>query len=97
MMKLSLYKVVNPEPHHKNFQSCIGINSILFDTLQHLFDNIPTDTHICLKFRTGPEGSCMFCADDFSYDEIELLEESEEFSPDDFWKDDKYVYSDLLL
>lgn len=39
----------------------------------------------------------MFCADDFSYDEIRILEESEEFSPSDFWKDNKYVYSDIIM
>ena len=89
-MKLSLYKVVNPASHHKEFQDCIGINSLIFDTIQH-----NPDTHICLKIRTG--FGEMFCADDFSYDEIKILEESEEFSPSDFWKVNKYVYSDIIM
>lgn len=95
MKNLTLYKVVNPVPKHEIYKNCIGISPGLFMTIYS-----DPSYNVCLKFRSGvsPKLSNVkfvdkpFVTDDFNESEVEeVVDENIE----DFWNDDKFIYSKL--
>lgn len=89
MDDLSLYKVTNPNPGHKDFLNCIGISSLLFSSVCG-----NPDTKL-LKFRTAP-GYKFYkpsISDNFNSQE---LEEVTDKSVKRFWIDDEFVYDNIL-
>lgn len=84
MNNLSLYRVTNPEPHHKEFLNCIGITSLISLTGRK--------DRICLKFRTnsGYKFDKSFIADEFDLEEIEQITDK---SVKHFWIDDEFVFT----
>lgn len=84
MNNLSLYRVISPKPHHKEFLNCIGITSLVSLTGRK--------DRICLKFRTnsGYKFDKSFVADEFNLEEIEQITDK---SVEQFWNNDEFVFT----
>lgn len=86
MNNLSLYRVTNPKPHHKEFLNCIGITSLISLTGRK--------DRICLKFRTnsGYNFDKSFIADEFDLEEIEQITDK---SVEQFWNSDEFLCDNI--